>query len=322
MLSEQSLFYSAVDLWKNVFDELPRSKINEAAASFEEKFASHDDDDDVVVDHSVHSKSRLADFLEARRRTSKTALKNLQQKLLHGSTNKMTFRQLGIPLDEGKTRFEAIMCFRMQNFGNDDGYSSLVAGSDCTAQGNPVTASLNWKSESMVTIQCQRNGNQTTMFGMKYEEVSSSIRAALQNPLESGLHASCTFSVASQHPWSQSHGTGAIVHTVVPLTQRNETHVFHTPLNSIRIQMCNLLVGEKVAAVSLESLRLNGKRLTSKQTLTEPHQSEDCHRHTYRIPTVAASEEFLLTFRSLISGDPGPGYSSSIEISIGHVPAI
>ena len=310
------------DLWKNVFDELPASKINEAALSVEDRIASNDDDqEDVVVDHSsVSSKSRLVEFLDARRRSSKAALKNFQQKILHG--NKVTLRQLGIPMDDSMSRYERFMCFKMQNFGNHDKYVGVLAGIDCTSQGYPTTAPINWKSESTFMIQCQRGGNQTTMFGMKHEEVANSIRAVLKNPLDSGLHASCTFSVASQNPWSDSHGTGTIVHTKVPLTKRNETHVFHTPLNSIRIRMCNLLVEGGSATISLESVKLNGKHLTSQQVLTEPPNESECHSHSYRIPTVAVADTFLVTGFTKISGDPGPGVSSSIEISIGHVPAI
>lgn len=313
---------SYLDLWENVFDELPVSKINEAAMRVEERISSTEDD--VVDQPSVHSKSRLADFLEARRKTSKAALKNIQQKILLGTKNKMTLRQLGIPVDESKAQHESMMCFSMQNFGNDDGYTSILAGSDCISQqGDTATATINWKSESTFMIECQRDGNQTTMFGMKHEEVTSTIRAALHGPLEYGLHASCMFSIASRNPWTESHGTGTIVHTRVPLTQGNETHVFHTPLNSINIQMCNLLAESRIvpAIVSLESVKLNGKHLTSQRVLTEPQQSE-CHRYTYRIPTVAVAEEFLVTGRTKISGDPGPGGSSSIQISIGHLPAI
>lgn len=321
-------FFMCADLWKNVFDELPESKINEAAVHVENRIvaASLHDDEDVVIDRTdQHSSSRLADFIEARRRTSKAALKSFQEKLLTGTKKKITMRQLGIPLDDGNARFESTMCFKMQNFGNDDGYKSVLSGSDCTMQGKPDTASLNWKSESTFMIQCHRDGNttQTTMIGMVHEEVSS-IRAALKNS-DGYASASCTFSIATQHPWSESHGSGAIVHSNVPLFRRNATHVFHTPMNAIRVRMCNLMVETRDASVSLESIRLNGKPLTSQQTLTEPQQSDECHGHTFRVPTVAVAEQFLLTGLAKISGDMtefGPGGSSSIEISIGHVPAI
>lgn len=318
------------DLWGNVFDELPVSKINEAANQVEDKVAStSSNDDDVLPGDHTHS-SRLMDFIEATRRTSKAARKNLQQKL-YGTKTKMTLRQLGIPLDEEKALYEGKLCFKMQNFGNNDGYSGVMTGSECTAEGeNTATAYLNWKSESFFTIQCHKgDNNQTTMVGMRhaYGDDIPTIRAALgqqSTGFLGDMHALCTLSIASQNPWSEMHGTGALVHSRIPLVQRNGTHDIPVPLNAIHVRMCNIVSGPNTgpneATISLESMQLNGKLLTSETVLSESQQLEECHGYTYRIPTVAVSESFVLTGHVGISGDGfGPGGSSSIEISIGRV---
>jgi hypothetical protein len=147
-----------------------------------------------------------------------------------------------------------------------------------------------------------------------------SIRAALGGKREAGgLYtdvelavssvASCSLAVVSENAESAESGVkSAALHSHKPtgvMLQLTDValpsqHAIDVPLNAIKIKLCNLpsasawsidaegenedgVDGGSPASVTLPTLKLNGKRVTS-QTL-EAQAGSTCLTHTYRVPS-------------------------------------
>ncbi|KAI8105472.1 hypothetical protein M9434_000057 [Picochlorum sp. BPE23] len=403
---------SYLDLWKNVFDELPEDIVDEAVVNVESSILSSSQSDDgqsssadlwssLDLDSSgrvIHTPptkeqlhgqqqgggggSRLMQYLEKRRerREQLYAAKHgmlsgnipgvLQNILRDGNVRDrinarqdsntssvlrqlirqsdsqspaphpprlMKFRQLGIPVPD-KTQFEKVVCFRMQNFGNEDGYygaSSSGPGGSCSMDHASQRAFMAWKEESFFTIDCSpisslddqeesRNASSSSMTYLQPDDESSGMAhmRAMSHRIKPGL--SCILSIASSTPGSTpSHGSGAIIKTTV---HRDNL----MPLDAIGLRLCNVKSQAQVPAgetleVTLESIKLNGKSLTGEH-LSQPqkHVTEDgCQEHLLRVPTVSLADTFVLTAalqykktNRFASFDPGE--ASSIDVSIGH----
>lgn len=401
---------SYLDLWKNVFDELPEDIVDEAVVNVESSILSSQSDDgqsssdpwsSLDLDSSgrvIHTPptkeqlhghqqgggggSRLMQYLE-KRRERREQLYAAKHGMLSGNTpgvlqnilrdgdvrdrinsrqdsntssvlrqlirqsksdssspaphppRLMKFRQLGIPVPD-KTQFEKVVCFRMQNFGNEDGYygaSSSGQGGSCSMDHASQRAFVAWKEESFFAIDCspisslddqeQVLNASSSMTYMQPDDESSGMThmRAMSHRIKPRL--SCILSIASSTPGSTpSHGSGTIIRTTV--------HRDNLPLDAIGLRLCNVKSQAQVPAgetleVALESIKLNGKSLTGEH-LSQPqkHVTEDgCQEHLLRVPTVSLADTFVLTAalqykktNRIASFDPGE--ASSVDISIGH----
>ena len=345
---------SYLDLWKNVFDELPKDVIDEAVSHVEDRVMSSEGSHEGSATSGKQSTqlfssgSRLMDVLEKRRenrrfKNSKIFPAGLLQQdsslrdepgLLFGGAgakkgprHHMTLRQLGLPVDESKTVFEGSVCFKLQNFGNHDGYVGILASSDreCSAKLALDSGHMVFKEENFFTIDCSLEGatanRSDSSSGLQQiimkQEDATGIRAALHGPSE--WNSTCTMTVTSQKSHGESHGVGSAIRipvSHVPMDTKSS-------LNAIRITICNV-VNQAVSHpdVVVQSIKLNGKSLSSQTFTVSQHDS--CQSWTFRVPTVSLSDTFVINGDiRLTSSDSGaifsPGERSSVQISLGHV---
>lgn len=390
---------SYLDLWKNVFDELPGDVVDEAVVSVESSILSQTDTDgrpwsSLDLDSSgrvIHTPptmdqlhgqqqgggggSRLMQYLEKRKERreqlyaakhgmlSGNALGVLQnilkdgdirdrisarqesntssvlRQLIHQTqgdsqrsahpTRLMKFRQLGVSVPD-KTQFDKAVCFRMQNFGNQDGYygaSSSGQDGSCSMEHASQRAFVAWKGESFLTIDCgpispvddRERNTSSSMAYMQSDDESTGM--AHMHGISHGTK--CTLSITSHAPGStSSHGSGAILKTEV----HRDTLM---PLDAIGLRLCNVKSQAQDPAgaaleVTLESIKLNGKSLTGEQfSQPQKHGTDGCQEHLLRVPTVSLADTFVLTAslqykktNKIATFDPGE--ASSVDVSIGH----
>lgn len=142
-----------------------------------------------------------------------------------------------------------------------------------------------------------------------------------------------------------SHRPSAAALRLVDVPLPTDHAIDVAPLNAVKIKLCDLSsawslesmsgTGEKdegpgeegaqdlVPDVSLTSVKLNGKRLTSQELSAE--KGEACKSHTYRVPTVGLSNEGFVLSGEMLLGDGvtlGAGRASGVEISFGSVSLI
>jgi hypothetical protein len=340
---------SYLDLWKNVFDELPKDAIDEAVSHVEDRVMSSEASQSSGKQNAqlFSSGSHLIDVLEKRRESrrykgSKLFPTGLLQQdssfrdesgLLFGGAgvkkgprHHMTLRQLGLPVDDSKTVFEGSACFKLQNFGNNDGYMGILASSDgeCSAKVALDARHMLYQEDNFFTIDCSLAGatanHSDSSSGLHQmmikQEDATGIRAALYGPSE---NSTCTMTVTSQKSHGESHGAGSAIRipvSDVPIATKSA-------LNAIRITMCNVNQAASPPDVAVQSIKLNGKSLSS-QTPFTVSQHDSCQSWTFRVPTVSLSDTFVINGdMRLTSRDSGttfsPGDRSSVEISLGHV---
>lgn len=266
-------------------------------------------------------------------------------------------RQLGIPVENNS--FESKLCFKMQNLGNADKYHGVIVGSPTCDELDVAhlthSAMITWKAESTFLIDCSiysavQNATDGSM---------PSIRAALTKGSYSDgtllSKASCSLSVVSDIPARMdgegdsvtatdsalhSHKPSAAMVKLVDQPLPADHAIDVAPLNAVKIKLCDIssawsvestsradveAQGEqgRIPDLSLTSVKLNGKRLTSQELSTG--KGEACKTHTYRVPTIGLSNEgFVLSGAMLLQEGwtLGAGRASGVEISFGSLSLI
>ena len=224
-----------------------------------------------------------------------------------------------------------------------------------------VSAMMTWKGESMFTIDCSiasfvNNATDGSSIQSIRAALTKSGHSSDDVPLSHELsvtsHATCSLFVVSEiietvdgdagHVNASLHAnkpSAAVLRlTDVPLPTDHAIDM--VPLNAIKIKLCNLpsawsigseqeytpesadLTDEsQQSSLTLPTLKLNGKRVTSKVLSSEAGST--CLTHTYRVPSVGLSGDgFVLSGSMLVneaSTKLGAGRASAVEIQFGSV---
>ena len=220
---------------------------------------------------------------------------------------------------------------------------------------------ITWKAESTFLIDCSitsvsQNATDGSMPSIRAALTKGSYGDGSLQAVSS--RASCSLSVVSDTPARldsgddssgatdsalHSHRPSAAMLKLVNLPLPTDHAIDVAPLNAIKIKLCDLSssawsvnstdavdtedqgAGEQgpIPDVTLTSVKLNGKRLTSQELFAE--KGEACKTHAYRVPTVGLSNEGFVLSGALLLRERrtlGAGRASGVEISFGSVSLI
>lgn len=167
----------------------------------------------------------------------------------HGQHVKVS--QLGVVIPESMdSMFSASLCFRMQNFGNSDGFlSSWTAyGPECSAKLAADASTMKWRKESYYSIDCNLKDEAEES---KWHEANATDSAKLpiaayaagalgfENVAAKSMKAltktsHCIFAISSSDPSTNSHGSGSIM-KISSISSRFSA----LKANCIRVKLCN-----------------------------------------------------------------------------------
>lgn len=167
----------------------------------------------------------------------------------HGPHVKVS--QLGVVVPESMDNmFSPSLCFRMQNFGNSDGFLSSWAayGPECSAKTAADASTMKWRKESYYSIDCNLRDDTTELNWLEANVTDAAmppiaaytgalgfenmIKSKSMRALTKTSH--CVFAISSSDPSSNSHGTGSIM-KISSISSRFSA----LKANCIRVRLCN-----------------------------------------------------------------------------------
>lgn len=267
----------------------------------------------------------------------------------HGQHVKVS--QLGVVVPESMDNmFSPSLCFRMQNFGNSDGFLSCwtAYGPECSARTAADASAMKWRKESYYSIDCNlrdetidSNWHEANATDVAMPPIAAYAGAlGFENMAAKSMRAltktsHCIFAISSTDPSSNSHGTGSIM-KISSISSRFSA----LKANCIRVRLCNRNLDDYLAqslaqemsdpTITLQSFTLNGRPLTLESLTKVQAQTSDgsCSIMLLRVPSRALSDNFIMTGRLLTHDQQhihdqravkqyGVGEESSVDIQVG-----
>lgn len=265
-----------------------------------------------------------------------------------GGSEPPSLSHLGVLLPNSMlSHFEGEWCMRLQNFGNADGYRSVVLGTVPCSTENATLGQMKWGPRAEFTLDCSVKTIQPTSTAMQKQgggsdtvilpnllhsaaaKAASDFTAVLEQRLQRRLE--CRLAVATGNAGT---GTAQTTGSGVVLQHSHELPMFGSKMNSIKIRTCNVppstvqspaALRHSNTSLDLHALKLNGRSLSVGEI--EVRQAlagtgSECKVALLRLPARALVDGFVLNGALTLKAEDGVwgvGEMASVDVQLGTV---